>query len=56
MPVLNGMLILDYPDLITVNQISAENLEAMRKHAEWLREFARKNNVSIQIGETVVTL
>ena len=53
---INGMVIIDYPDLITVNQLSAEKLETMRKHAEWLRDFAKKNNVTIQIGESVVTL
>jgi len=56
MPWVNGILILDYPDLINVNLLPKQSYEEMRKHTEQLREIARKNNVVILLGETEVTL
>ena len=47
MTIINGMYILDYPDLITTKPITEEGQKRIREATEMMREFMKEHPITL---------
>jgi hypothetical protein len=47
MPIINGMLILDYPDRLTDKVLMDEQKKLIDEQSAWMIDFIKKNDIKI---------
>ena len=45
MPIINGMLILDYPDRLTDKVLTDEDKDLIQEQLDWMSDFVKKNDI-----------
>ena len=47
MPIINGMLVLDYPDRLTDKVLTDEQKKLIDEQSAWMIDFVKKNEIKV---------